>query len=132
MRKAPLVPVLALLAVSIPLHAQVSRSVPANSSARIVRLKKHMMPADFIGGVINDEIPQPQKYVYDVGVRFDCTLFVGRYESGTNETASTYHLNEMVNVGMTDGLMTLSSPQGRVVTTVVVSDERASGCPANE
>ncbi len=130
MKKASIVSALALFALCAPLHAQVGRIDSGNKPATVVSLTKHMMPADFIGGVINDEIPQPQKYVYDVGIRFDCTLYVGRYESSTNETLSTFHLNDAVNVGMIDGLMTLSAPQGgKVVTTVVVSDERANSCP---
>lgn len=129
MKKVPAVSLLVLLAFFVPLYAQVSQSGSGQKSAMVVSVKKHMMPADFI----NDVIPHPQKYVYDVGIRLDCEFYVGRYESGVNQTPSMLDLNHMVKVQLNDGLMILTSPRGdQPVTTVVVSSEPASGCPVQQ
>jgi hypothetical protein len=132
-KKVPAVALLALLAWFVPVHAQVRQPDSGRKTATVVSLKKHMMPADFIGGVINDVIPQPQKYIYDVEIRLDCNLYVGRYESSINQIPSIFNLNHAVNVRTDGDLMMLSSPQGgAILTTAIVSYERANSCPATE
>lgn len=121
MKKFSAVVLLVLLAWFVPAHAQMTQSDPGDKSAKVVSVKKHMMPADFIGGVINDVIPHPQKYVYDVEIRLDCNLYVGRYESSTNQTPSVFNLNQAVNVRMHGDLMMLSSPQGGTALTTVIA-----------
>ena len=127
MNKAPVFSVLALLALCAVLQGQMSQSDSGCRSATVVSLKNHMMPADFIGGVIDNEIPQPQRYIYDLGIRLDCDLYVGRYESTENQTPSLFDINHNLNVRIDDGLMILGSPpNGRTLKTVIVSDERAT------
>ncbi len=133
MKKVLVVGLLAMLASVVPLHAQTSQLDSEYKSAKVVSLKTHMMPADFIGGVINDEIPQPQKYVYDVAIRVDCNVHVGRYESSTNQMPSIFELNRIVNIRLNGALMILDSPRGgQPVTTAILSDEGASRCPEND
>jgi hypothetical protein len=133
MKKISVVVFFTLVGYIIPLQAQMSQADAGSKSGTVVSLRRHFMPADFIGGVISDEIPQPQKYVYDVDIQVDCNRYVGRYESSTNHAPSVFDLNRVVGVRMKDGLMILtSSPYGQSVRTVVVANEPARGCPAAE
>lgn len=132
MKKAMFISFVALLASFVPLRAQTNQSDSGYKSATVVSLKSHMMPADFIGGVIQGVIPQPQEYFYDVGIRLDCSLYIGRYESSTFQSAASFALNNMVKVRMNDGQMILTSPQGgQPVATIIASVEPINGCPAH-
>lgn len=99
----------------------------------VVHVKEHMMPASFIGGVIDDTVPQPQEYIYDVSVRIDCVDYVIRYESTVNHLPAFFSLNSSVDVRVDGDRMDIALSGGRVLTLGIVSSSRASdqGCAAN-
>ena len=131
MKKATFISFAGLLALFTPLHAQTTQSDSGYKPATVVSLKSHMMPANFIGGVIQGEIPQPQEYFYDIEVRLDCNLYIGRYESSTVESSASFDVNSTVKVRMTDNQMSLMSHAGHAVATDLVSAEPISGCSAD-
>ena len=110
------------------LRAQTSSADPRYQSATVVSLTRHMLPADPIGGVIQGGIPQPQEYFYDVGIRLDCNLYVGRYESSTVPLPPMVDLNQIIKVRMDDGQMVLIKQDGQPLTAGIVSVERLRSC----
>lgn len=93
------------------------------------------MPANYIGGVIDGSVPQPQKYFYDVKLRLNCDTYVGRYASLVKRRPAAFALNRTVNVLLDDDLALLSLPEdGPPLSLVIVSHRRASdqGCASND
>ena len=114
------------------LHAQ---SGNRSQSATVVQVAEHMMPANYIGGVIDGTVPQPQEYFYDVELRLNCDIYVGRYESDTNRRPAAFALNRTVNVLLHDNLALLSLPKdGPSLRIVIVSHRRANdqGCALDD
>lgn len=117
---------------AVLLHAQARNGY---QSATVVHVVEHMMPADYIGGVIDGTVPQPQKYFYDVKLRLNCDIYVGRYESLTNRRPAAFAINRTVSVLLDDDLALLSLPQdGPPLSLVIVSHRRATdqGCASSD
>ena len=120
--------------LSTALYAQ--SDAPRNSYqlGTVVHIKEHMMPANFIGGVIDGTIPQPQEYIYDVSVRIDCVDYVIRYDSLVNQRPAIFSLGNSVDVRVDVDRMDVAMPRsGGVLTMGIVSSSRVSdqGCAAD-
>lgn len=121
------------LSFGVPLLQAQARN--GYQSATVIQVHEHMMPASYIGGVIDGTVPQPQEYFYDVEIRLNCDIYVGRYESLTNRRPAAFQLNRTVNALLEGGIALLSLPQdGSPLRTMIVSHRRASnqGCSINE
>lgn len=120
--------------LSTAFYAQSDAPRSSYQLGTVVHVKEHMMPANFIGGVIDDTVPQPQQYIYDVSVRIDCVDYVIRYESTVNHLPAIFSLHSTVDVRRDGDRMDIVSPgSGSVLTLGIVSSVRASdpGCAAN-
>jgi len=131
MKRTSLAAFLALSFGAVWVHAQARNSC---QSATVVRVVEHMMPANYIGGVIDGSVPQPQKYFYDDELRLNCDLYLGRYESLINRRPAAFAINHTVSVLLDDDRASLSLPKdGPPLSLVIVSHRRASdqGCASN-
>jgi hypothetical protein len=116
----------------ISLYAQSSRS--SYQLATVVHVHEQMMPANLIGGVIDDTIPQPQEYFYDVSVGIGCDVYVIRYESPINQLPVIFSLGSSVDVRVDRDRMNVALPGGGGVLRLgIVSSHRSNdrGCVAN-
>jgi hypothetical protein len=114
-------------------YAQTAREQTASDPATVLSVRSHMMPGNPIGGVIDNTVPQPQEYIYDVEIRQNCDVYVARYESPTKQMPATFALNHTVKIRLDRHLMLFSAPEnGQTVTTAILSHERASGCATHD
>jgi hypothetical protein len=122
---------------SVVLNAQTDATKKSYQSATVVHVDEHMMPASLIGGVIDidNEVPQPQHYVYDVDVRLGCDVYVGRYESPVNHLPPVFSANHNLSVRLDGDLMAVSTQDtNRPLSLWIVSTRRASdpACAVND
>jgi hypothetical protein len=122
---------------SVILNAQTDTTKKGYQPATVVHVDEHMMPANPIGGVIDidNEVPQPQHYVYDVEVRLGCDVYVGRYESPVNHLPPVFSPNHNLSVRLDGDLMDVSTPDtNRPLSLWIVSTRRAgdAACAAND
>ncbi len=121
---------------SVVLNAQ-TEAAKKGYQATVIHVDEHMMPANLIGGVtdMDNEVPQPQHYVYDVKVRLGCDVYVGRYESPVNHLPPAFSPNHNLSVRLNGDLMDVSTADAnRPLNLWVVSSQRASdsACAAND
>jgi hypothetical protein len=129
---------LALLLIGVTsttLNAQTDATKKGYQSATVVHVDQHMMPANPIGGVIDNGVPQPQEYSYDVSIRLGCEVYVGRYESPIHYLPPVFAPNHNVNVRLDGDFLNVSLPDAkRAMKLGIVSSEQASdpACAAND
>lgn len=114
-------------------YAQTAREQTASEPATVLSVRSHMMPGNPVGGVIDNTVPQPQEYIYDVEIRRNCDVYVARYESPTKQMPAAFAPNHTVNVRLDRHFMLFSPAESdQTVTTAIVSHERASGCATRD
>lgn len=122
-------------ATSTVLNAQTDAPKKNYRSATVVHVDQHMMPANPVGGVIDNGVPQPQQYSYDMSVRLGCDIYVARYESPIHYLPSVFSPNHNVTVRLDGDVMDVSMPEThRTLKLWIVSSRRASdpACAAND
>lgn len=125
-----------LLALCVgSLSAQSDAPKNRYQSATVVHVDEHMMPANLIGGVVENGVPQPQRYTYDVSVRLNCDIYDIRYESTVNHLPSMFSVNSTVSVRRDDDWMDVATPDSNHVLKLgIVSKHRADdlACASKE
>ena len=117
-------------ATSTILNAQTNAPKKNYQSANVVHIDQHMMPANPIGGVIDNAGPQLQQYSYDLSLRLGCDIYVARYESPIHYLPSVFSPNHNVTVRLDGDAMDVSLPDThRDLKLGIVSSQRA-GDPA--
>jgi len=103
-------------------------NVPANArknetgyqTATVVSVDKYTAPSTYIG-TPSDAPLQGEEYAYDIGVRLDCDVYVGRYESATDYLPSVFAANHSVDVRLDKHVLYVSLPFGdRVIKMGIV------------
>jgi hypothetical protein len=103
-------------------------------TATVVSVDKYEVPSNDAGGTPTDAPLQSQDYAYNVGIRLNCNVYVGRYESATDYLPSVFAPNHEVDVRLQKHIMYVSLPDGdNVVKMGIVSHKRVKeqSCPAN-
>jgi hypothetical protein len=124
---------LPLLLVYIQADAKTGRQ-QGYEPATVVSVDKHETPSNNAGGTPTDAPLQTDDYSYDVGIRLNCNIYVGRYESATDYLPSVFAPNHTVDVRLDKHLMYVSLPDGdRILKMGIVSHKRVKeeSCPAN-
>ncbi len=131
--------ILLISAVVLPVllvsqHAAAKRGEQTRlETAIVVGVDRHVTPSDYVDSPTDAPL-QANVYSYDVSIRLDCNLYVGRYESATNYLPSVFAPNHAVDVRFDKHLMYVSlSESDRVVKMSIVSHKRLPerACPAN-
>jgi hypothetical protein len=126
---------ISLLAVSILfVYMQANAKQTGYEAATVVSVDKHVTPSNYVGGSPSDAPLQAEDYSYDVGIRLNCNIYVGRYESATDYLPAVFAPNHMVDVRMDKHVLYVSLPEGdRVVKMGIVSHKRLTeqACPVN-
>jgi|HubBroStandDraft_6_1064221.scaffolds.fasta_scaffold108205_2 hypothetical protein len=102
-------------------------------TATVVSVEKHETPSNYVGDNPMDAPMQVESYSYDIGIRLDCNVFFGRYESATDYLPSAFAPNHQVDVRLQKHIMYVSLPSGdREVKMGIVGHQRVKneGCPA--
>ena len=113
MGKGILLPGLAWGVLLISLQA---RTKPATATeygyqnATVVSVKQHSSASGYTGDNPSDAPLQAHVYSYDIGIRLNCNVYVGRYESISKYLPSVFAASHEVDVRLRKHAMFVSLP----------------------
>ena len=111
MRKGPLLSGIAYLVLLISLHALAKQTTEAGyQTATVISVTKHVSASNYIGDNPSDAPLQARDYAYDIGIRLNCNLYVGRYHSALKYLPSVFAPNHEVDVRLRKHIMYISLP----------------------
>jgi len=135
MKKILMVSGLILSALLVYLHADTKRkSKDQYQTATVVSVDKHVAESNYVGGSPGDAPLQAEDYSYDIGIRLNCNIYIGRYESATDYLPSVFSPKHSVDVRLQKHIMYVSLPESdREVKMGIVGHNRVKeeGCAAN-
>jgi hypothetical protein len=110
MKKTLIVSVLMLSALLVYLHADTKKNSRIGyQTATVVSVDKHAAESNYVGSP-SDAPLQAEDYSYDIGIRLNCDVYVGRYESATNYLPSAFATRHAVDVRLQKHIMYVSLP----------------------
>jgi len=126
---------LMLTALLVYLHADTKKeSKDQYQTATVVTVDKHHSESSYVGGSPSDATLQADDYSYDIGIRLNCNIYVGRYQSATDYLPSIFSPNHEVDVRLQKHVIYVSLPDSdREVKMGIVAHRRVkeAACPAN-
>lgn len=135
MKKHLLLPGLVSCVLLIGSYADTKRKPEEGyQSATVVSVEKHQAQSTYVGGNPSDAPLQADDFSYDIGIRLECNVYVGRYESATDYLPSVFAVNHEVDVRLQKHILYVSLPfSDRQVKMGIVSHKRLkeSGCPVS-
>ncbi len=135
MKKSLTVLGLTLTTLLIYLHADTKReSKDRYQTATVVSVDKHVSESNYVGGSPSDAPLQAEDYSYDIGIRLNCNIYIGRYESATDYLPSVFSPKHAVDMRLQKHAMYVSLPESdREVKMGIVGHRRVKeeGCTAN-
>jgi hypothetical protein len=130
-----MVSALTLSALLVYLHADTKRaSKDRYETATVVSVDKHVAESTYVGGSPSDAPLQAEDYSYDIGIRLDCNIYIGRYESAIDYLPSVFAPNHSIDVRFQKHILYVSLPESdREVKMGIVGRRRVKqeGCAAN-
>jgi hypothetical protein len=102
--------------------------------ATVVKVEKYEAASTYVGGGATDAPLQPEVYAYDIGLKVNCDVYVGRYESATDYLPSIFARNHEVDVRVQKHILFVSLPDSdRDVKMGILSHRRLKeqSCTAN-
>ena len=78
--------------------------------ATVVSVEKYQTPSNYLGDNPADAPLQARDYSYDIGIRLDCDVYVGRYHSAINYLPSSFARNKTVDVRREKHILYVSMP----------------------
>jgi hypothetical protein len=126
MKKSLILLILVAAGLVVYLHASVKQGY---QTATVVTVKKLDTTPQFIGGNPTDAPVQAEEYV---GLRLECTNYVGRYESAIDYLPAAIAPNKEVDVRLEKHWMYLSLNSDREIKMGIMRHERvrSEACPA--
>jgi hypothetical protein len=136
MKKILMVSGLILSALLVYLHANTKREFKDQyQTATVVSVDKHVSESNDVGGSPSDAPVQAEDYSYDIGIRLNCNIYIGRYESATDYLPAVFSPKHAVNVRLQNHVMYVSLQEGdREVKMGITSHHLLKGdqCAAND
>jgi len=113
------------------LHASVKQGY---QTATVLTVKKLDTTPQFVGGNPTDAPAQAEEYAYEIGLRLECTNYVGRYESATDYLPAAFSPNKEVDVRLETHWMYVSLNSDREIKMGIMRHERvrSEACPAKD
>jgi hypothetical protein len=135
MRKHLMLSVVVCGVLLISLHSGARQTTKDGyQSATVISVEKHASTSNYVGDNPIDAPLQADDYSYDIGIRLECNVYVGRYESATDYLPSVFAPNHAVDVRLQKHLIYVSLPfSDREVKMGIVGHRRLKEqeCPAN-
>ncbi len=111
MRKGSLLSGVACVVLLICLHARAELVTEEGyQTAAVVSVKKLSSASNYAGDNPSDAPLQAREYSYDIGIRLNCDIYVGRYESATRYLSSVFAPNHEVYVRLHKHIIYVSLP----------------------
>jgi hypothetical protein len=79
-------------------------------TATVVSVTKHVSASNYVGDNPSDAPLQARDYSYDIGIRLNCNVYVGRYESAIRYLPSVFAPNHEVDVRLRKHIMYVNLP----------------------
>jgi hypothetical protein len=112
MKKILMVFGLMLSTLLVILHADTKReSKDQYQTATVVSVNRHVAESNYVGGNPSDAPLQAEDYSYDIGIRLNCSIYVGRYESATDYLPAVFSPRHAVDVRLQKHVMYVSLPE---------------------
>jgi hypothetical protein len=131
MKKTWMVSGLVLSALLVYLHGDTKRgSKDQYQTATVVSVDKHVAESNYVGSPTDAPL-QAEDYSYDIGIRLNCNIYIGRYESATDYLPSVFSPKHSVDARFQKHVMYVSLPESdREVKMGVVGQSRVKeeGC----
>jgi len=102
-----------------------------HQSATVVSVDKREAQSNYVGSNPTDAPLQADDYSYDIGVRVDCNVYIGRYESAIDYLPAAFAPNHKVDVLLQKHIMYVSFPEsGRKVKMGIIGHQllKNGGC----
>ena len=64
-------------------------------AATVISVEKYQPVSNYLGDNPADAPLQAREYAYDIGIRLDCNVYVGRYQSAINYLPSGFAPNQI-------------------------------------
>lgn len=131
MKKSLILLMLIAAGLVVYLHASVKQGY---QTATVVTVKKLDTRPQFFGSNPTDAPVQAVEYAYEVGLRLECTNYVGRYESATDYLPSAFAPNKEVDVRLEKHWMYVSLNSDREIKMGIMRHERihSDACAAKD
>ena len=103
-------------------------------TATVVSVDKYETHSNYVGDNPADAPLQARNYAYQIGIRLDCNVYVGLYQSAINYLPADFAPNKTVDVRMRKHVMYVSLPYNDWdVKMGIVSHRRIKdeSCPAS-
>jgi hypothetical protein len=117
------------------LNAKTTRDVEQGyQTATVVSVEKYETPSNYVGDNPADAPLQSRNYAYEIGIRLDCHVYVGLYQSAIHYLPADFAPNKTVDVRMQKHVMYVSLPDSDWdVKMGIVSHRRIKdeSCPAS-
>jgi hypothetical protein len=111
MRKSLMLLALVFGVLLVCVNAKTTRDVDQGyQTATVVSVEKHQASPNYIGGNPTDSPLQSRDYAYEVGIRLDCDVYVGLYQSATNYLPADFAPNKTVDVRLRKHVLYVSLP----------------------
>ena len=121
MKKSLTLLVLIFGALSMHLQAATKRIY---QSATVVSVENHQAGSNYVGDNPSDAPLQPVVFAYDIGIRLNCVVYVGRYQSAFDYLPSVFTPNNMLAVNRENHIMYVRVPGSRDVKMGIDSHSR--------
>lgn len=130
MTKHALLLLAAIAGIALYLHASVKGG--GYQTATVTTVKKLDTIPQFIGGNPTDAPARADDFAYEVGIRLECTKYVGRYESPFDYLPAAIAPNKEVDVRLDKHWMYVSLYADREIKMGIMHHERIrdDSCPA--
>jgi hypothetical protein len=114
-----------VLLICLPASAkQTKTKEDGYQTATVVSVTKHMSVSNYVGDNPIDAPLQVRDYSYDIGIRLNCNVYLGRYESATRYLPSVFAPNHEVDVRLHKHVMYFSLPSDEEVMMGIVGRRR--------
>lgn len=111
MKKILMVSILMLSALLVYVNANTKNDSRVGfQTATVVSVDKHVSEPNYAGGSPTDTPLQAEDYSYDIGIRLNCDVYVGRYESAIDYLPSAFAAQHAVDVRLQKHVMYVSLP----------------------
>lgn len=111
MRKRSLLTGVACMVLLISLHAHVKQTTEGGYQiATVVSVTKHASASNYTGGNPVDAPLQAREYAYDIAIRLNCNVYIGRYESATRYLPSVFAPDHELDVRLRKHTLYVSLP----------------------
>lgn len=94
-------------------HARAKRRTPTEDGyqvATVVSVKKHVSASGYVGENPSDAPLQARTYAYDIALRLNCSVYVGRYESTLRYLPSVFTPDHEIDVRLRKHVLFVGLP----------------------